>query len=67
MDWTAYIGDNGAIYFQARFERAVGERSARPLPDQVSRVVEGETFEGRSYEEWRAYLDAGGGAASVRT
>ena len=66
MDWTAYIGDDGAIYFQGRFERALAESSGMPLPDQVSRIVEGESFEGRCFEEWRAYLDAMGGAASLK-
>jgi hypothetical protein len=66
MDWAAYIGDDGAIFFQARFARAAAGGSAMPIPDQSSRITTGESFEERTFEEWRAFLDARGGAAQVR-
>ncbi len=65
MELTAYVGDDGAIYFQARCARAAAAGGAMPIPDQVSRIRPGESFEGRSYQEWRAYLDARSGAARV--
>ncbi len=62
MEWTAHIGADGAIYFQAHFARAGAAGGAMPIPDQVSRIRPGESFEGKSFEYWRALLEQQGGA-----
>ncbi len=36
-----------------------------PMPDQVSRIRPGESFEGRPFEYWRALLEERSGATVV--
>ena len=50
---TAYIDDDGSIIIRGRSEYPDGQ-DGRPLV----RIGPGEEFEGRTFEEWRALLEA---------
>jgi hypothetical protein len=59
MDVTAYIGSDGAIYLRGRRPALLDGEDGRPLGEApLVRVGPGEEFEGRTFEEWRALLEA---------
>jgi hypothetical protein len=65
MKLTAYIGDDGAIYFRGRPEYIDGQ-DGRPLGESFDRVGPGEELAGRTFEEWHQFLKARGGAARLK-
>ena len=55
---TAYIDDDGSIIIRGRSEYLDGQ-DGRPLGEgPLVRIGPGEEFEGRTFEEWRALLEA---------
>jgi hypothetical protein len=62
---TAYIGDDGAIYFRTRSE-VMGGQEGRALGESFDRVGPGEELAGRTFEEWHQFLKARGGVARLK-
>ena len=55
---TAYIDDDRSIIIRGRSEYLDGQ-DGRPLGEgPLVRIGPGEEFEGRTFEEWRALLEA---------
>jgi hypothetical protein len=53
-----YAGGDGAVYIRWRSEHLDGQHG-RPLgEDPLVRIGPGEEFEGRTFEEWRALMEA---------
>ena len=61
VEYTAYIGDDDDVFLRAMLKN----EPPAPLGDQAFLIKPGQSFEGRTFEEWRGYLKARGGVARI--
>lgn len=64
MDWQASIEDRGAVI---TFRGLTPHASASAPLSDIERCIEpGQTWDGRSFEDWLAFLQARGGSVTIR-
>jgi hypothetical protein len=63
MDWQASIEDRGAVITFRGLTRQSSPDA--PICEAFHDIRAGQTWGGRSFEDWREFLQARGGAATV--